>query len=69
MKILINNNKRRKKMYDVIVDGIKVARAETKQDEEIYKLCFLGVDEKEISELLNIPLESVTRLTDSGKYR
>ena len=56
-------------MYDVIVDGIKVARAETKQDEELYKLCFLGVDEKEISELLNIPLESVTRLTDSGKYR
>ena len=56
-------------MFDVIVDGLKVARAETKEEEEIYKMCFLGVGEKEIAEVLKVPLESVTRLTDSGKYR
>ena len=56
-------------MFDVIVDGLAIARASTKQEENIYKLNYFGLDDEEIAKSLHVSKESVAKYTDSGKYR
>ena len=56
-------------MFDVIVDGVVIARAETEQESEIYKLFVKCSDEQKIADFLGIQVETVRRYTDSGKYR
>ena len=56
-------------MFDVICDGIRIARAESQQEKEIYILHFRGVNNQEIADSLGILLKSVTRLTEGGATR
>ena len=56
-------------MFDVIVDGVRIARAENEEEETIYILNYKRMENKDIAYLLGIPLESVTRLTEGGATR
>jgi len=56
-------------MYDVIVDGAVIAKAENVEQETIYILNYNGMGNKDIAYLLSIPLESVIRFTEGGATR
>ena len=56
-------------MYNVVVNGDVIARAENVEQETIYILNYNGMNDRDISYLLSIPIESVSKYTDSGKYR
>lgn len=56
-------------MFDVVVDGKIIARAENAEQETIYTLNYQGMRNEDIAYLLSIPLKSVTRLTEGGATR
>jgi len=57
------------KMYDVLCDGVQIARAENVEQETIYILNYKGMGNKDIAYLLGIPLKAVTRFTEGGAGR
>lgn len=56
-------------MFDVICEGVRIARAENAEEETIYILNYQGMGNEDIAYLLGIPLESVTRYTEGGATR
>lgn len=56
-------------MFNVVVEGKVIARAETALQSRIYTLNFLGVSNREIAVMLEIPLKQVTRFTEGGSTR
>ena len=56
-------------MYDVIVDGAVIAKAENVEQETIYILNYNGMGNEDIAYLLSIPVKNVTRYTQGGTTR
>ena len=56
-------------MFDVMVNGRMIARAENVEQETIYILNYEGMGNDDIASLLSISPESVTRFTEGGATR